>query len=326
MKALKVILYLVLTIVLFVVVALVYTKFALPKVKEATNLKVEGTPEQIRRGDYLANNVLNCVDCHSERDFSFFGGPIKKGTEGQGGHLFDESLGLPGKLYARNITPHNLSSWSDGEIYRLLTTGVRKNGEPVFSFMPYENYRHLDEEDLKSVIAYIRTLKPIENTVPESEINFPVNFIMRTTPEDVQPAIKPSTSNQVEYGKYLVRVASCSNCHTQMEKGEFNMDLYLAGGRAFPLPGFGTVRSMNITPDHETGIGSWTKEMFVDKFKNPDAPHNKGLKVNKGEFQTMMPWPNYARMTNEDIAAIYAYLMTVRPLKNKVERFTPVKE
>jgi mono/diheme cytochrome c family protein len=289
-RVVRAILWIVVAIAVFAVIALTYIKFALPSVKEAADIKVENTPERIARGEYLAKNVLNCIDCHSKRDFSLFAGPTVAGTEGQGGELFDESLGLPGKLYSKNITPHNLSSWSDGEIYRLLTTGVKKDGEPVFPFMPYQSFRQLDGEDLKSVIAYIRTLKPIENAVSESSVNFPVNFIMRTLPKDVEVGKKPSPSNQVEYGKYIVNIAACSECHTKMEKGQPVMEMYLAGGNEFPLTGFGTVRSLNITPDKETGIGNWTQETFINKFKSPEAPHNKGEKIGKGDFQTIMPW------------------------------------
>ncbi|HYG39640.1 MAG TPA: c-type cytochrome [Cytophagales bacterium] len=323
-KVKKVILYGVLTLALVISAAILFVRFGQPKVSEASDLKVEGTPQQIQRGEYLAMNVLNCIDCHSQRDFSVFAGPIVPGTEGQGGEVFDESLGLPGTLYSKNITPHNLGNWTDGEIYRLITTGVKKDGEPIFPFMPYPGFSHLDQEDVKSVIAYLRTLKPIANEVKESEVNFPVNLIMRTLPKDCTPGKKPSPSNQVEYGKYLVTVAACGDCHTPQENGQFNIAMAFAGGNEFPLQGFGIVRSMNITPDKETGIGTWTEEMFLNKFKNPEMPHNKGVKVNKGEFQTIMPWTNYARMTDEDINAIYAYLKTVKPITNKVERFTSV--
>lgn len=325
-KVVKVILYGVLTLVLLIVAAILFISFGQPRVSEAPELKVEGTPEQIKRGEYLAMNVLNCIDCHSERDWTKFSGPIKPGTEGMGGEIFNESMGLPGTLYAKNITPYHLGDWTDGEIYRLLTTGVNKDGEPVFPLMPYPGFSQMDPEDLKSVIAYIRTLKPIKHDVKDSELNFPVNLIVRTLPKDVPPGKKPDPSNQVEYGKYIVTMASCTECHTQFENGEFKNELFLAGGREFPMPGFGTVRSMNITSDKETGIGNWTREMFLNKFKNPEMPHIKGTAVSKGEFQTIMPWSNYARMTDDDINAIYAYLMTVKPITNKVERFTPERE
>lgn len=300
----------------------VYVNMNFPKVSVPSELTIEGTPEQIKRGDYLANNVLNCIDCHSKRNFEIFGGPIVPGTEGQGGESFGEELGLPGTLYSKNITPFALNEWTDGEVYRLITTGVRKNGEPVFPFMPYQNYSKMDTEDIKSVIAYIRTLKPIVQVAPESSVKFPVNLIMRTFPHDVSPVQKPDVKDQIKYGQYLVDIAVCQNCHTPMEKGQFNMELYLSGGNEFLISRQGTVRSSNITSDKATGIGSWSKEQFVARFKNPEMPHNKNITLRPGEFQTMMPWTNYAKMDEKDLEAIYEYLMTVKPVSNQVVRFS----
>ena len=88
------------------------------KVKE---LKVEVTNERVKKGEYLANNVMVCIDCHSLRDWSKYSGPIVPGTEWMGGEFFDQEQGLPGKYFATNITPYTLESWSDGEIYRAIT-------------------------------------------------------------------------------------------------------------------------------------------------------------------------------------------------------------
>jgi len=145
-------------------------------------MTIKGTAQQVARGKYLAYHVSACIDCHSTRNWSKFSGPIKAGTIGKGGETFDQRMGLPGKFISRNITPYNLHDWTDGDIYRAITTGVTKDGHPLFSVMPYQSYGKMDPRDFKAIIAYIRTLKPITYDPPASEANFPMNLILQTIP------------------------------------------------------------------------------------------------------------------------------------------------
>lgn len=310
-------------VVIAVTGLLAYVKVMLPNVGPPPNLKVEITPERIERGKYLAHHVMVCMDCHSHRDWEIFSGPPSPGTEGSGGEIFDQKIGLPGKYIAKNITPTHLGNWTDGEIYRAITCGVNKDGKALFPIMPYKNFGQLDIEDIKSVIAYIRTIKPIQNELPLSESDFPMSFIINTIPQKPQHTTIPPKSNTVAYGKYLLTAASCNMCHTKEEKGKV-VGEYLAGGFEFPLPNGGVVRSANITP-HKTGIGSWTKEQFIKRFKMYTDSSYSPPKVHKRDFQTVMPWLMYAGMTTEDLGAIYDYLMTVPVVNNTVTRFTPTK-
>jgi hypothetical protein len=82
------------------------------------------------------------------------------------------------------------------------------------------------------------------------------------------------------------------------------------------------LRSGNITPDNETGIGKWTKDEFINKFKSYDKPEMRNVPVKAGEYNTIMPWTMYGGMTVEDLSAIYSYLRTVKPISNKVEKFS----
>lgn len=170
------------TIVLIVTLILSYIKFGLPNVGVAPDLKVERTAERIKRGEYLANHVTLCMDCHSQRDWTRFSGPPNEGTLGMGGDVFDPKFGFPGTYYAKNITPDGISRYTDGELFRVITTGVSKEGKAMFPIMPYHNYGQMDEEDINCIIAYVRTLKPIKNEVPESSSDFPMNFIINTIP------------------------------------------------------------------------------------------------------------------------------------------------
>ena len=303
-------------------VIIVYLYTALPSAGPVPEITVEGTAEQIERGRYLANNVSVCIDCHSERDWSKFSGPLKEGSFGKGGDIFDESMGLPGILYAKNITPSNLGDWTDGEIYHTITTGITKNGNPMFPLMPYVQYRYMDPEDVKAIIAYLRTLEPIEHTVPESSLNFPVNLIVRTIPQPAEPMDRPSPDDVLAYGKYMTTIAVCSECHTPKEQGAPIEGMYMAGGFEFGMPG-GTVRSSNITPDERTGIGTWSEELFVERFKMHNVPNDSLPEASADGYNTIMPWQMYAGMKENDLKAIYAYLMSLDAIDNRVIKFTP---
>ncbi len=320
-KAFKVIGILLLIIVLAVAGIASYVMWALPSVGAPPQLKVEATPERIERGKYLANHVMVCMDCHSTRNWNELTGPPLEETHGMGGDVFDQKMGFPGTYYAANITPAGIGSWTDGEIFRAITTGVRKNGKPIFPVMPYKNYGQLDEEDIKSVIAYVRSLKPINNKVPVSESDFPMNFIINTIPEKAKLSARPPATDVNAYGKYLVTASSCFDCHTPFEKGKYDEKFSFAGGRVFGMPA-GVLTSANITPDPETGIGNWTREMFLNKFREYRDSAKMHQKVDfLKEYNTIMPWGMYAGMTDEDLSAIYTYIRTLTPIKHKVEKF-----
>ena len=310
---------------LFLLVAILafvaYLKFALPNVGPAPDLQIERTKERIERGDYLANTVMSCVDCHSMRDITKFAGPIMGNRFAGGGNEFTEELGAPGNFYAPNLTPFHLKNWTDGEIYRALTSGVSKDGRALFPAMPYHLYGKASKEDMYSIIAYLRTLPSHENTVPESVANFPFNLIMNTLPKKPAHQEIPDKNNLVEYGEYVINLAACIDCHTPMEKGQYILEKSFAGGREFMMPG-GILQTANITPHKETGIGLWTEETFIQRFRAyNDSVFNPPV-VGNG-FNTMMPWTLFANMDEYDLKAIFAYLQSIQPVENKVVLFTP---
>lgn len=294
-----------------------YVRLALPNVGPPPDLHVGSDPELVVRGEYLARHVTVCVDCHSERDWTMFAGPIVPGTEGKGGELFGQDAGLPGEFYASNITPAALRSWTDGELARAITAGVTRTGEALFPIMPYPAYAHLTPRDLEAIIAYVRTLAPIENAVADRQLAFPMNLIVRTIPQAAPPARTVDPNDPVAYGKYLVQIAACAECHTPAKDGAKVVGMELAGGFEFRTPA-GAVRSRNITPDVETGIGSWDRQRFVATFKAFAPEHGRMRLAAEAGYNTPMPWAMYGGMTEEDLAAIYDYLRTVPPIRNAV--------
>lgn len=307
-------------LVLFLSSALSYLKFALPDVGPPPDIKVEMTPENIARGKYLANSVAVCMDCHASRDWSVFGAPPITGTKGKGGERFDQTMGFPGVYYSRNITPNGIGDWSDGEIFRAITTGVSKDGSALFPVMPYLNFGRIAKEDVLAIIAYLRSLQPIDAENKHSESDFPMNFIVNTMPSEAGFGTRPTGDDPVELGQYLVTMASCGDCHTPFDQGKFDMSKFLAGGRQFQLPG-ATLTTPNLTPDNATGIGLWDEATFVQRFKAYEDSSYVPLKVNPGDFMTIMPWQMYATMEESDLKAIYAYLRSLDPIEHKIEKF-----
>ncbi len=237
--------------------------------------------ERVQRGEYLANHVAVCMDCHSQRDYTRFAGPMIPGTLGAGGQVFDHKMGLPGLFYGKNLTPAALKNQTDGELYRAITTGVSKDGSALLPMMPYLNYGKMDSEDIRSIIAYLRTLPSIEKEVPASKPDFWVKPIIKQMPKAAKPQAKPALQDTLGYGRYLARFAGCADCHTQRRMGLPVKGKEFAGRMAFPLPG-GVVKSANLTPDMETGLGQWTKEAFIARFKAFDPKTFISFEVKEG--------------------------------------------
>lgn len=297
-----------------------------PKVPAPSPVKVEATPELLARGSYLAHNVSICMDCHSARDWSRFSAPVVEDSLGKGGEPFGHAIGLPGEFYGANITPAAVGAWSDGELISAFTGGVTPAGKALFPIMPWPAFAQLCERDVHAITAFVRSLAPIDNVVPERSVDFPVNLIVRTMPTPAAPPKEcPRPEDGVAYGRYLTTVASCADCHTQKAQGKDVPGMAFAGGNEFPLPTGGVVRSANITPDVETGIGGWTQEAFIARFRAHADP-SKAVPVAPGSFNTVMPWTMYGGMSEEDLGAIYDYLRTLAPVKNTMQRFTPAAD
>ncbi len=307
-------------VVLVAACGLGYLFFAFPKAQPAPSVKLTATPDMLARGKYLNDHVVGCTTCHTQRDWNRFSGPIKPERLGAGGESFN--LGAAGMLYSKNITPAAIGNWTDGEVIRAVTQGVSKDGTPLFPLMPYPHFGAMAEDDVHAVVAYIRTLKSIDGVPTARQLNFPLNLIVRTIPGPNTYGKRPSPDDKVAYGKYMVQAALCSDCHTPIDdRGTPMPGMDFAGGQEFIETGY-RVRSANITPDANTGIGSWTEQQFIDKFKAFDTPDAAPVLGEKEKRQnTVMPMTAYAGMTREDLSAIFAYLRTLKPVTNRVEKF-----
>lgn len=293
-----------------------------PRSQPPPDIAIEGSDRQIDRGRYLFNNVTACVGCHSEFDTRYAGYPVRPGTEGKGGMAFD--LGDAGVVYASNITPTAMDAWTDGELRRAISSGVDKDGEPLSPIMPYHQYAMLSLEDLDAVVAYIRTLEPLPNDVPERQLEFPMDLMVRFMPKVAEPTAEtPDARDRVLYGEYLT-FAACVWCHTPGSPSRKLEERILSGGVEFPVNDTLIVRSSNLTPDSTTGIGSWTLDQFIGRFKRRGAIGDSLTPADPNETVSPMPWSLFAGMTDDDLTAIYEYLRIIPPAVNDVEPYVRV--
>jgi len=260
----------------------------------------QATDDLVARGDYLVNTVMACGNCHT--------------PQGPDGPQMDRAFagGLPFlepafDVHASNITQDvatGIGGWSDEDIKRALTEGVRPNGVPLAPIMPSTFYKVLSPRDLDAVVAYLRTIPPIENAVPDPR--YKVTIEAHPLPGAEAPIAEAEREGDpVREGFYLATIAHCMECHIGRVDGVPDPALMGAGGMAFPGP-WGTSVAANISSDPEHGIGAWSDEEIV-------AAITKGVSRDGRPLKPPMGYPYYARMTGDDLAALVAWLRTVPP-------------
>jgi mono/diheme cytochrome c family protein len=252
----------------------------------------------IKRGDYLVNGILTCGNCHTP-----------KGPQGDimdkafsGGLSWDEP---PFKVTAPNITQDKetgIGNYTDAELKQVLRKGIKKNGVPVAMVMPSGFYEIMTEPDLDAVIAYLRTFKPIKNTVPDPVYKIPQGHPI--PPGGDKPFTEAMMSDNLKKGFYLVTIAHCMECHTPMgPRGREFATKLGAGGFAFPGP-WGVSVARNITSSKTKGIGGWTDEEIKRAITS-------GMSKDGSRLKPPMGFHYYATVTSDDLNAIVAYLRTV---------------
>src|SRR5947209_1895892 len=215
---------LIVLVVLLVIVAGAAVKifglrtFIGPRKRDLTAQTFTSTPARLERGKYLANSV-GCLYCHSPHDWSKRDEPIPAGMEGAGQQL--PYTDLPGRIIAPNLTPDRetgAGTWSDDTLARAIREGIGHDGRAMFPIMPYVHYRTMPDEDLASIVVYLRSLPPVRNPLPQTEIIFPVKYLIRNNPQPITTAVpQPNLSDPVKRGSFLVNLVGCADCHTPVD-------------------------------------------------------------------------------------------------------------
>lgn len=284
------------------------------KKRPLTDRKFETTQARLIRGKYLVDGVNGCFGCHTDQDWSKPGAPPMAGREGSGHIWSDQDMPW---LVAPNITPDKetgVGNWSDDTLARAIREGIGHDGRALFPIMPYPRYRLMSDEDLASIIVYLRTVPPVKNQLPPTRMPFPLNFLIQNVPQPVMAAVSsPPQSSQVAYGEYLVNMAACADCHTPQEKGAAIPGMEFAGGFLLHEPK-GDVVSSNITPA-ASGIGYYNDATFIQALRMG--------KVGARPLRASMPFYFFGKMSDEDLRAIFAYLKTLKPVKHQLDNFEP---
>lgn len=277
------------------------------------------SPERLARGRYIVEGIAHCFGCHGNPDFQDGFGQPRPGTKGAGKTVEHESFQgepYPDGLVHPNITPDKetgAGTWTDAQFERAIRRGIGHDGRELIDFMPYAFFRSMTDEDVASVIVYLRSIPAIHNPLPKRHLPFPVTVNMHP---ELEPEFPANASEQVKHGWYLVRLAQCNDCHTGAdEKGNAMTQMMFGGGFRF-TGAWGDIVSPNITT-HPSGIGHYDAEMFIKTIRTGRA--SGGVRA----LVPLMPFSYFQNMTDEDLRAIFAYLQTVKPVKHIVDNSEP---
>jgi cytochrome c553 len=285
--------------------------FVGPHARPLTARRFEPTPERLARGTYLVQHVTPCMECHSPHRWAEHDAPIQVNLIGAGQEI--PMKGLPGRVVAPNLTPDletGAGTWTDDQLVRAIREGIGHDGRALFPMMPYQHFRSLSDEDVASIVVYLRALPPVRRQQPATELAFPVRYLIRSVPEPLTaPVASPDVSTPVKRGAYLVSVAACGECHTpQDDHGQPIAGMEFAGGFVFEGP-WGRVASANLTPS-PSGIPYYDLALFKEVMRRGYA---KARPINQ-----IMPWHAFGGMTDDDLSAIFAFLTTLKPVAHRV--------
>ena len=265
-------------------------------------------PDLVVRGKYVFGAAGGC-GCHTE----------PKGTLNAGGRKYDGPFGT---VYSTNITPDRqtgIGAWTDEQIIAAIRLGRRPNGERLIPVHPYTVFNGMAEEDLRALVAYLRSAPPINRpnqpkkiSVPLFESVFLPAWLAAFAPKENPPLVAPTSG--LARGEYLVRaVGHCGECHTPRGVTQAtDNSRFLAGTPkgpdGDPVP--------NTTPDKDTGL-KWTEEEiaeFLGSGNKPDGDVAGGLmgEVIQGTSA------GYKDLSKADRLAIARYLKSIPPIRNKI--------
>lgn len=320
MKALKIIGIILGMVVLVVIAFALYVNLRGIPHYEAEDPGVTVTIDSAKIANGKRLSSMLCKDCHYNPATDKFTG-IK---------ISDAALEQFGVIYSQNITQdkdYGIGNWTDGQLLWLLRTGILRNGRYTPPYMP--KLPHMSDYDVESIIAFLRSNDPwvMPAAVPDTQTtpSFLTKFLSAVAfkPLDYPShAISgPDTTNPVAFGKYIVTgMLDCYPCHSADFK-TMNVEVpeksegFLGGGNVVGVNAEGQkMQSANITPDKETGIGNWTVDQFVQCIRFGQKPDGTQLSM------PMVPLP---QLTDKEARAIYAYLMQVPPIKNKITNPVP---
>jgi mono/diheme cytochrome c family protein len=273
-----------------------------------TSANFKRTQARLNRGEHLTS-VARCFSCHSDTDPQTdlpVPGRMGAGTIRQ----------LAVRMVYPNITPDadtGAGTWTDEMTARAIREGIGHDGRALVPIMPYQSFRYLSDEDVASIVVYLRSIPPVRNPLPKMQYPFPFNLVAKGFPNPLRgPVPPPDSSDPIKLGEYLTRIGSCADCHSATDM--HGHPLPYAGGQMISDKGEKKVAASNITPD-PSGISYYDEALFIRTMR---AGH-----VGARELAAAMPWRYFRNFTDDDSKAIFSYLRTLRPVKHRVDNSEP---
>lgn len=278
------------------------SKYARP----LTNVHFEYSAERLQRGKYLVNGVLRCFHCHADADTTKAGWPRIENRLGSGRLFYKTDTTY---LYAPNISSDKetgAGNWTDDMFARTLRSGIGHDGRALTA-MPWWIYKDMCDEDLASVIVYLRSLPAIKNKIPQRLLSVEEEHALQNEPRETQiiKVAQPDTFTVLAKGRYLITIGECEGCHTAWYKRNPG---FFGGGNLIANEGTDSViASANISPDI-TGVGTWDDETFIRVIRE-----GKG-----GTLHRSMPWREFGNISDADLKAILVALKTLTPVEHRI--------
>ena len=253
----------------------------------------------VERGAYLVNTIMTCGNCHSPK------GPpdVVAGKDFSGGLRFNEP---PFDVTAPNITPDKdtgIGAWSDADIKKLLRTGVRPNGVPIAAVMPTGFYDIVTDADMDAIVAYLRTLKPISNKVPDP-------IYKMSAPRQVFPGAEkpadPARSDRHAQARLLPRHHRPLHGMPYADgQGPRRFREFAGQGRPRISRARGACRSRATSPRARPRASA------TGPTPRSSAPSRQGIDKDGNKLKPPMGYGYYAHMTDADLDAVIAWVRTL---------------
>jgi mono/diheme cytochrome c family protein len=287
-----------------------------PRARTLTNRTFAATPERLERGRYLvASGLAPCQMCHAELRAVDGRLEFVEGRELAGRNWAPDGVPF---VTAANLTPDRetgAGAWTDDQLARAIREGIGHDGRALFPIMPYEKFSHMADEDLASVIAYLRSVPAVRHEQSPSAVPFPLNRLIMAVPSPVTAPVTPDLSTPEKRGEYLTTIAACADCHSPMDdSGARIKGLDFAGGMPMQFDGTTPVASANLTPS-VNGIPYYTEDLFIETLRTG--------RVRARELASVMPTMLYRHMREQDMRDIFAYLKTLAPVDHYVDNTMP---
>jgi cytochrome c553 len=287
--------------------------------------KVEATSERLVRGGYLVNELCACGACHTTREHGHIASEPERADAFLGGGNLFVAHGMSDGIWIPNITPDvetGVGAWSDDELMRAIRDGVSRDGHFLLPFMPFNGYQHMSDEDVRSIVVYLRSVPAYKQPTPRTENQLGLLPRILFTKIGVQMHLPvggvatPDPRDKVKLGEYIAQLGSCAECHSLTKKGPRKPDdpQYLAGSEG-PMedPTFGRVWARNLTPDKETGLGRYRPEAIKQAIRT-------GIRLDGKRMAPPMSImiPHYSGLAEDDLDALVAYLASRNPARHQV--------